>query len=159
MANVDDLEEGIEPFSVGNRGTTASRSARTNATKYDFELAAPRNPRCNDGRHQEIFAIPTKSRCHQHFHVMSALRQYRVLLHMLLKITQHSPSSSTASVPPGGRTKPPKTSCRKAQSSSQPSCSTGSSSAQLTGFRVVAPRQCQLVRPETRCTPFRRSNF
>jgi hypothetical protein len=57
MANVDDLEEGIEPFSVGTRGTTASRSARTNATNYDFELAAPRNPRYNDGRHHQIFAM------------------------------------------------------------------------------------------------------
>jgi hypothetical protein len=36
MANDDDLEEGIQPFSVGNRGTTASQSALTNAANYDL---------------------------------------------------------------------------------------------------------------------------
>jgi hypothetical protein len=34
MANVDDLDEGIQPFSVGNRGTTASQSALTNVANY-----------------------------------------------------------------------------------------------------------------------------
>jgi hypothetical protein len=83
--NVDDLGDGIQPLSVGNRGSTASRSASHNAANYDL---------MNQGnlgatmvnivyfRDLDKVAIPTKL-----FHVASALRQYRVLRYMLLKST------------------------------------------------------------------------
>jgi hypothetical protein len=78
MVNVHDLEEGIQPFIIGSRSTAASRSARATPV---------RKARCkmvdiNTFRNSDKVAIPTKL-----FHVASALRQYRVLLYMLLEST------------------------------------------------------------------------
>jgi hypothetical protein len=36
VVNVNDLGEGIHPFSVGSRGTAASHSARTNSANHDL---------------------------------------------------------------------------------------------------------------------------
>jgi hypothetical protein len=85
MANTDDWEASIRPFTVGNRGTTADRSARTNAATYD--LMHQRNLGATMAditkfRNFDKIMIPTNL-----FHVAPALRQYWLLLYMLHKST------------------------------------------------------------------------
>jgi hypothetical protein len=41
MVNVNDSKEGIHPFSVGNRGTLSTNSARKNAANYELHRLAP----------------------------------------------------------------------------------------------------------------------
>jgi hypothetical protein len=85
MVNVNDLEEGIHPFSVGSRGTVASHAARANAATYDLLHQGSLGATVADinvFRNADKVSIPTNL-----FHVASALRQYRVLLHMLLRST------------------------------------------------------------------------
>jgi hypothetical protein len=67
MVNVDDLEEGFQPFSIGSRGTAASR----NAANYDL---------LHQGNLGTTMADINNSR-----NSALALRQDRVLLHMLIK--------------------------------------------------------------------------
>jgi hypothetical protein len=86
QTNMDDLEEGIQPFSVAYRNPTDTRAAKDNAENYDLlhqgALGATM-PDIVQFRETDKVVMPTTA-----IQVSATLRQYRVLLHMLLQSTQ-----------------------------------------------------------------------
>jgi hypothetical protein len=83
--HVDNLEDGIQPFLVGYRNPLAVQAARDNAGNYDLLHQGSVGATMVDilqFKNSDKIAMPTAI-----IHVTLALKQYRVLLHMLLKGT------------------------------------------------------------------------
>jgi hypothetical protein len=82
MTDLDDLEDGVQPFNVGYRNAAATKAARVSTENYDLLLqgsAGATLPDIQLFRDADRVTLPTDV-----LHVSATLRNFQVLLHLLL---------------------------------------------------------------------------